>query len=148
MSVLGDAVTARYNNAELASMTRSGTSLSTSTIDTVRLELAVDDAVGAMLTPHGIVFDATDAQHLEVACEGVILRLKCFGKATDRQVRADWRKWKTEEIERLAKYSRRARVQPLTSSPTVTSEPRRLNYDRFDDYVPDAPNVGSTTEDS
>ena len=99
MSDLADAVTARYNNDELASLTRSGENTSETTINTTRLELAVADVTGAFLTPHGITFSASNAQHLEVACEGVILRLKVFGKAMDRQVRTDWRNWKKDDLE-------------------------------------------------
>jgi len=145
MSTLGDAVTARYNNDELISLTRSGTNTSLTTINTTRLELAVDDVTGAFLTPHGITFDATDAQHLEVACDGVILRLKCFGKAMDRQVRDDWRRWRKEDIERLAQYVQRRRIQPKTSSSNISDVPERLDYTRFDDMVPDKPPLRSET---
>ena len=145
MSTLGDAVTARYNNDELVSLTRSGANTSETTINTTRLELAVDDVSAAFLTPHGITFDSTDAQHLEIAVEGVILRLKLYGKGMDRQVRADWKLWKKEDLDRLAMYEQRRRIQPKTSSPTIANTPERLDQTRFDDMVPDRPPKRSTS---
>jgi len=139
MSTLGDAVTARYNNDELVSLTRSGANTSETTVNTVRLELAVDDVTGAFLTPHGITLDATDPQHLEVGVEGVVLRLKVYGKAMDRQVRADWKLWKKEDLDRLALYEQRRRIQPRTSSDPIATTPERLDQTRFDDMVPDRP---------
>ena len=148
MSELTDAVELRYNNQELIALTNAGEVLSATTINQPRLDAAADDVIAALLTPNGIEFDAADSQHLEIACEGVILRLKTFGKSLDRAVRGDWRKWKTDEVDRLAKYERRARIQPQTSSPDPLHAPRPLDARRFEDYIPDAPPVGVLPEDT
>ena len=70
MSALGDAVQARFNTQDLIELTRAGEQNSENTINLTRLELAVDDVIGALDTPHGIEFDENDAdieQRVEAA---------------------------------------------------------------------------------
>jgi len=139
---LWDEVAARYNEQELIQLTRAGEALSETTVNTTRADAAVADVEGEFLTQQCGTYDGTDARHVSLAVEGVIVRLKSFAKAGDDKAAAKWTAWKASLHSTLSAVTLRSRVQPKTSSPSIVTLRRPFDPGRFEDYIPDAPPTG------
>lgn len=143
MSTLGSAVQARYAADTLIALTRRKDTTST-TLDTTILELAVTDVTAQFEIYVGETFDATDAQHLTVACMGVIAKLKTWTRESPDAGDADWKRW-TEYARDLAKITSRNRVAVQTTSrltPTVEVDPGETVRPIFDPDAFDGLQVG------
>jgi len=136
---LWESVEARFNAQDLIQLTRAGGALSETTLDQDRADAAVADVVGAFVTQQAGIFDEDDAQHVEVAVDGVIARLKTFAKSGDDKAKAEWKQWKSSVRQELSSVTLRARIIPATSSPDRALEPGPFAPGRFDDYIPDPP---------
>ncbi len=146
MSTLGNAVQARYSAQTLIDLTRQKDT-DTTTLDSVRLELAVDDVTSAFEVYAGIDLDVTDAKQVMFGVQGVIACLKTWARDSSDAGKSEWDVW-TEKMERLGKVTGRDRIVP-TSTSTLTpslenpdgSDSARPAFDdeHFAGLVPGAP---------
>jgi len=145
MSTLADAVTARYSPQRLIELTNPDNTEG-ATLDPQQLELAVTDATAEFSILVQATLDVTDANHLPVAVELVLLKLMEWGSVSGSTVSK-----KRDQVEAMAKRlslvdtNARNRISPKTKSvlsPTseqrVTGETVRPDFDlaNFDDLIP------------
>lgn len=114
MSTLATAVRARYDEDTLIQLTRRK-DVVPGTVSLTVLELACTDVTAAFEVYVGETFDATDAQHLTVACMGVIAKLKTWTRESPDAAEKDWKAW-TEFARDLARITSRNRVAVQTTS--------------------------------
>jgi hypothetical protein len=114
------------------------------TVDATRLTLACTDVQADFEIYAGTVYDGTDARHVSVAVEGVMLKLMSRMAGTDPdEMREQWLK----RLNSFALVTGRNRIVPATDSIlTPTSEQRgteevRPDADRgyFDQFIPGPP---------
>ena len=109
MSTLGTAVQARVRTQLLIEMTQVDSVTATS-VDTTKLELACTDISAEFSTYAMETFDATNARHLTLGVSGVVALLGVWkSQDQDEKPMDSWRK----RVESFAKTSSRARVTPL-----------------------------------
>jgi hypothetical protein len=150
---LSSQVTTRYSEQFLRSLTNPDASEASSN-DSARLALACTDTEAQFEILTGAEYDDTDARHVSVGVEGVILALRERGGTSgigDAVVSARAR-WE-ERCRALGRVTARNRMLPRTSSELTPSEEVtgtsevRPDFDRenFGDYVL-APPFGPTRE--
>jgi phage gp36-like protein len=142
-TALASAVQSRWAEDTIVQLTRRKDTVDR-TVDLVVLELAVTDVTAQFEVYVGETFDATDAQHLTVACMGVIAKLKTWTRESPESAAADWKAW-TEYARDLAKITSRNRVAVQTTSqltPTVQVDPGETVRPVFDPDAFDGLQVG------
>lgn len=146
---LSDEVQTRYSAQRLIDLTNPDAGNQTS-INTTKLNAACTDIAGVFRTRGGITFDVTNAEHVAIACEGVVALL---AKRIGAKGAADtYREWVDEELVPFARSTGGQRkVVPTTSSDLTPSGDldtgqtiARPAFDRrrFDGVVLDGPAVG------
>lgn len=145
MSVLSDAVQARYSVEKMVQLTNPDVPNAT-TVDTTRLLAACDDVIADFDLVANTTFDDTDSRHVKVAIEGVILTLQMRQLNVDpSELREQW----DNMLERLGQsIGGRTKTEPTTDAVAVPSdessesgETVRPLFDRtrFDKLVPNSP---------
>lgn len=145
---LSTEVQARYPTQRLVNLTNAGAG-DTGSVNTTRLDAACTDVAALFKIHAGIAFDATDARHVAVACEGVIGQLEVRLGSSGSRKRI--KEWIDEELKPLSLVTGRNKVTPTTDSqltPTSDLDPgqtlRRPDFDRrrFEKFTPDGPAIG------
>lgn len=143
---LVDEVVSRYSAARLKQITNPDAPATVS-YDAARLALAATDAEARFVTLVGLELDLTDAQHVDVAVEGVVAILKARGGMQDG---ASAISAFTDACNKYAHATSRARLVPTTDSPVVPSEeesgPGFADPSIWTHFAPDSP-AGSADED-
>jgi len=130
---LATEVQTRYGAQFLVNLTNPGDT-TTTTINTTTLGLAATDVEADFEIHVGVEFDASNALHVTVACEGVIAKLMertGHAKAEDREM-AYYRRLKS-----LGQVTARDRILPTSDSPYEPSVPNPdvTHRPAFDDEV-------------
>lgn len=144
-------VLARYSNQRMVSLTnpdvtQGGTAL---TVDTDRLDAAVDDVIGDFVTWGGLEYDDDDRQHVAVACQGVIAYLLERGT----QGGAKQLKQFHDALTKLTETTSNDRVDPSTNGNIVVTpegtggRPARPAFDQkaFGGVLPNQPHLPGGT---
>jgi hypothetical protein len=127
----------------LTELTRRGATDST-TVSTTLLQYACDDIQsGDFPTYVQTTYDSTNRQHVSVACEGVLAKLKLWARDGSDGGKAEWDRW-VARAQALARVTGRDRILPTTTSelePTAEvdgTEVVRPMFDQadFDEYRP------------
>jgi len=145
MATLVAEVQNRYSAKTLRSLTNPHLATATSS-DSDRLQEAADDIESAYFPMYtGVAYDSTDARHVAVAVDGVIVLLQeRSNQASGLGERFD--AW-TNRAKVLASVTSRDRVSPKSSS-VLTPSPEqvgsevvrpKLDQQNFDDVKPDPP---------
>lgn len=136
---LADEVLGRTSQARIIQLTNPDDPSATTT-GTTKLNFAVSDVVGDFAIA-GMVYDNTDARHVSVAVEGVILKLESFTRNTAAgPALEEWR----DRLNRLRMVDSNDRILPVTTSNrTPATDPTAppsvdINKD-FKDLIPKAP---------
>lgn len=134
LMALSDDVQARFSDAELIQLTRSGQAGSTTTIDTTLLATVAGDVEALFPVYMGAAYDSTSSLHVALACEGVRAKLRSRTKDATGRTRSEWDQWK-DDVREAAKIGPRARIAPATGSRYTASRPDDTNTVRpaFDD---------------
>jgi len=139
-------VQARYPSQVLIELTRRSSTDST-TLDTTStgvLQYACDDVqTGDFPTYVQVTYDASNRQHVAVACEGVLAKLKLWARDGSDGGKGEWDRW-VARAQSLARVTGRDRILPTTTS-ELTPTPEvdggevvRPMFDQgdFDEYRP------------
>lgn len=148
---LADEVVARYPAGVLANLTNPGSPGSTS-YSATRLGYACSDVEALFKIHAGQTYSGTDARHLQVACECVILQLRKGLGATDESKLDEAQ---VKKLRALAMVTGRDKVTPTTtsgltpSSDLLEGETQRGNafaWDRFDGVQTGGPHAEADHE--
>lgn len=143
MATLLADVQARYPSQVLTELTRRGATDST-TVNSTLLQYACDDIQsGDFPTYVQTTYDASNRQHVSVACEGVLAKLKLWARDGSDGGKSEWDRW-VARAQALARVTGRDRILPTTTSeleptPEVDgTEVVRPMFDQgdFDEYRP------------
>lgn len=128
-----DEVQARYSMERLLELTNPDARTAT-TVNTTRLAYAVADAEAEFASTVGTAFDSSDAQHVALGCQGVLVYLMQYqGLVGDEygKLRTDWK----DQLQRLRKTSgANAWAAPQTTS---NLNPTREDADQTPPFDPD-----------
>lgn len=136
-------VEARISSQKLLELTnpenRAASSVNTSLLDTACTDVVADLAIHA-----GLTYDDTNALHVTVAVEGVVLKLRAYAKPAAENTDAQYQRWLERRVAALAKVTSRDRIWPETNSELEPSSetrggiPRRPRFDeqKFDGIKP------------
>ena len=140
---LADEVEARYPLAVLVQLTNQNDQAA-SAIDATIMGLAVTD----VLTYCATTYDNSEAQHVTVAVEGVVAKLRKRSEAAGDVANAKHDAY-IERLESLARVTGRDRITPKSTSVLTPSservagstDPVRPDTDRpdYEDLIPDEP---------
>jgi hypothetical protein len=145
-------VQSRYSVQQLKNWTNP-LNPSATIVNTTLLNLACTDVTADFLNMAELAFDVANAEHLSVAVEGVVMKLRMWaGQLPDETARLDlWGK----RLKSLRDTGPRRRVDPVTNSlltPTVDDTSRgpvRPAFDKsvFEPLIPGAPKSANLDED-
>lgn len=125
------------------------------TVDTDRLDAAVEDVSGAFRVLAEWEYDDTDNRHVGIACIGVTAFLQMQGSSSMAAGEKNMKRFEAK-LDELRMVGPRARGVPTTNAPfTRTDEGAnrttvRPSFDteNFDGLIPDAPRRDSDGDDS
>jgi len=145
-------VQARFSAQRLINLTRPDAGNQT-TADTTLLGYACTDVEAMVRVYAGTVYDDTDAQHVAVACDGVVALLESRMRTFTVEEQNPMTAW-IARARALGKVTGRDKVTPTTNSQyqpspdlpegATTVRPAFDNR-RFDDTLLDEPTVGETS---
>ena len=135
----------RYSDQYLINLTNPQNPSAT-TVNTALLILAATDVQGAFETYAQVVYDDTEAQHVEIGVSMVIAKLKMYSGQGGGDALAEHDR-SIERLKDLSRVTSRARVTPRSKSELVptneqigTETVRPLTDGRrFNDIIPSAP---------
>lgn len=144
---LWDEVVSRYPNDTLVSLTNPRDS-GASSVDLTRANLAVTDVLADVEIYCGVEYDGTDARHVSVACQLVILKLM---ERTGQYKRGEIDEAVKERREALKKVTGNDRILPQSNSTLtpnvdpIVGAPIYPDFDisRFSEFIPGAPGAGT-----
>lgn len=148
---LADEVVARYPAGVLANLTNPGSPGSTS-YSATRLGYACSDVEALFKIHAGQTFALTDARHVQVACECVILQLRKGLGATDE---AKLDEAQQKKLRALAMVTGRDKVTPTTTCTLTPASDLRdgetqrgmsFDWTRFDGIQTEGPHADADSE--
>jgi hypothetical protein len=122
-------VQSRFSTTFLAQITNPQNPASTS-LDSTRLSLAATDTEADFRIYCGVTYDDTDARHVNVGVEGVIIKLMMrTGQWANREIEERWH----EKLKALAMVTGRDRISPLTTGSVAASSEQANQPALFDE---------------
>ncbi len=121
MSTLADAVEARYSSEVLRQLTNPYEPEAVA-IDDTKLEAAAAEVAGWFPIYVQAELDLTNAVHLSVAVDGVVMLLQKWG-GTAQGVASITREAWLEACREVRNTSARSRIEPQTNSPEIPEDP-------------------------
>lgn len=125
---LVDEVQSRFGTAFLAQITNPQNPAATS-LNSARLALAATDVESDFRIYCGVTYNNSDARHVNVAVEGVVIKLMMrTGQWANRELEERWH----EKLKALALVTGRDRISPLTTG-SVAASTEEANQPAFFD---------------
>jgi hypothetical protein len=132
---LADEVQARYPANRLKQLTNPGNE-SAAAVNTTFLGYAVTDTQADFEVYAGVVYDPTDARHVQVACEGVIAKLYLRGETPGEKAQSLHDSY-IERLKAVARVTGRDRLMPQTAS-QLTPTPEKTGSEVVRPWSDDA----------
>lgn len=129
MTVLADAVKARFTTTRLAQLTNKDSQAAT--IDDPTLELAVTAITAKFITYTATTFDETDDAMIDAGATGVYAQLQLWTDHPSDKARSQYDSWK-QDMRDLARTLGRDRIKPVATAQPVPVFQR----EEFVDLIP------------